>query len=50
MKLEKGMCNYRDIIQKQFGMDMDNVKGAGAAGGLGAALMVFLEWHIEIRN
>ena len=41
-ELEKGMCNYRDIIQKQFGMDMDNVKGAGAAGGLGAALMVFL--------
>ena len=41
------MCNYRDIIQKQFGMDMDNVKGAGAAGGLGAALMVFLNGTLK---
>ena len=41
------MCNYRDIIQKQFGMDMDNVKGAGAAGGLGTALMVFLNGTLK---
>lgn len=46
-ELEKGMCNYRDIIQKQFGMDMDNVKGAGAAGGLGSALMVFLNGTLK---
>ena len=46
-ELEKGMCNYRDIIQKQFGMDMDNVKGAGAAGGLGTALMVFLNGTLK---
>ena len=41
-ELEKGMCNYRDIIKASFGIDMDMVQGAGAAGGLGAALMVFL--------
>ena len=41
-ELEAGMCNYRDILKQQFGMDMDTVSGAGAAGGLGAALMVFL--------
>ena len=46
-ELEKGMCNYRDIIQKQFGMDMDNVKGAEAAGGLGTALMVFLNGTLK---
>lgn len=40
--LERGMQNYRDIIQKQFGVDCDVIPGAGAAGGLGAALMVFL--------
>ncbi len=40
--LEAGMCNYRDILKQQFGVDMDTVAGAGAAGGLGAALMVFL--------
>ena len=41
-RLEAGMKNYRDVIRKQFGIDPDAIKGAGAAGGLGTALMVFL--------
>ena len=41
-RLEKGMKNYRDVISRQFGIDADQISGAGAAGGLGAALMVFL--------
>lgn len=40
--LEAGMCNYRDVLIREFGVNMDEVSGAGAAGGLGAALMVFL--------
>ena len=40
-RLEAGMVNYRDVIRRQFGIDPDAIKGAGAAGGLGAAL-VFL--------
>lgn len=40
-RLEAGMRNYRDIIIRQFGINPDEVKGAGAAGGLGTALMVF---------
>ena len=40
--LEQGMCRYRDVIRKQFGTDCDAMEGAGAAGGLGAALCVFL--------
>ena len=40
--LENGMQNYRDVIRRQFGIDCDTVEGAGAAGGLGAALKVFL--------
>ncbi len=39
--LEEGMCNYRDVIRKTFNVDCDSLKGAGAAGGLGAALSVF---------
>ena len=46
-ELEAGMCNYRDILQKQFGVNMDDVPGAGAAGGLGAALMVFLDGTLK---
>ena len=40
--LEKGMMNYRDVIYRQFGIDCDSVEGAGAAGGFGAALRVFM--------
>ncbi len=42
-KLEAGMCNYRDVIKDTFGIDCDHISGAGAAGGLGAALKVFLK-------
>jgi len=41
-KLEEGMCNFRDVINKEVGINLDEVKGAGAAGGLGGALAVFL--------
>lgn len=40
--LEKGMLNYRDVIRRCFGVDPDSIQGAGAAGGLGTALSVFL--------
>ena len=46
-RLEAGMQNYRDVIRTQFGVDPDAVKGAGAAGGLGAALMVFLHGKMK---
>lgn len=41
-RLERGMANYRDVIRRQFRTDPDAIPGAGAAGGLGAALTVFL--------
>ncbi len=41
-ELERGMCSYRDVIKEEFGIDCDEISGAGAAGGLGAALKVFL--------
>lgn len=41
-QLEKGMKNYRDHLKKIFNVDCDSIQGAGAAGGLGAALMLFL--------
>lgn len=30
-ELEAGMCNYRDVLLRQFGIDMDTIPGAGAA-------------------
>lgn len=46
-QLEEGMCRYRDLIKKDFGIDCDTIKGAGAAGGLGAALCVFLGGNMK---
>lgn len=40
-ELERGMANYAAVIQSQFGMDIRALRGAGAAGGLGAGLAVF---------
>lgn len=46
-ELEAGMVNYRDLLLHQFHIDMDGVPGSGAAGGLGAALMVFLNGELK---
>lgn len=42
MQLDEGLKHYAEIINNQFGIDVQKVSGAGAAGGLGAALHVFL--------
>ncbi|HAE14994.1 MAG TPA: glycerate kinase [Erysipelotrichaceae bacterium] len=47
-RLEAGMINYRDVIMRQFGINADEIRGGGAAGGLGTALMVFL--HGEMKS
>ncbi|MBP5281968.1 MAG: glycerate kinase, partial [Lachnospiraceae bacterium] len=41
-ELERGMQNYREVIKRQFGKDPDQIPGAGAAGGLGALLLIIL--------
>ncbi len=41
-ELEDGMKNYRDVIIEKYGINPDEMPGSGAAGGLGAALLVFL--------
>ncbi|WP_031552349.1 glycerate kinase family protein [Oribacterium sp. FC2011] len=46
-RLEKGMCNYRDVIIKEFGINPDDIQGAGAAGGLGTALKIFLNAEMK---
>ncbi len=46
-RLEAGMCNYRDVIRAGFDVDPDAVEGAGAAGGLGAALCVFFRGEMK---
>ena len=40
--LEEGMAVYRDVLKEISGIDCDEVPGAGAAGGMGAALHALL--------
>lgn len=47
-QLEAGMVNYAAVIREKLGMDVDKIPGAGAAGGLGAALCVFL--HATLKS
>lgn len=46
-ELESGMCHYRDLIIDKFGVNPDEIPGAGAAGGLGAAFLVFLNAELK---
>ena len=46
-QLEAGMMHYRDLIKSLCSIDCDAIEGAGAAGGLGAALQVFLQADMQ---
>lgn len=41
-RLEAGMKHYAEVIERTLGISVATTAGAGAAGGLGAALLVFL--------
>ncbi|MGL4762179.1 MAG: glycerate kinase family protein [Sarcina sp.] len=45
--LDKALTNYANIIKKDIGIDVAYVEGAGAAGGLGAALLAFLNGELK---
>lgn len=46
--LDCNLKHYADVVYKQIGKNIDNIKGAGAAGGLGAALLGFC--NAELRK
>ena len=42
-QLDAALSHYADVIKKDLAIDFRDVPGAGAAGGLGLGLMVFLK-------
>lgn len=46
-KMEKDMINYSGKLKELTGIDVDEIPGSGAAGGLGAALKVFLHANMK---
>lgn len=45
--MESGITHFAGIIEKDLGLSLDAVAGAGAAGGLGAACIAFLNARLE---
>ena len=41
-ELDRSLAHYASILKKDLGIDVDQVPGAGAAGGLGAGLIAFM--------
>jgi glycerate kinase len=41
-RLDAGLANLAAVIRGDLGFDVENVPGAGAAGGLGAGILAFL--------
>jgi glycerate kinase len=41
-QLEKGLAHLADLVKKQTSRDIDNLPGAGAAGGLAAGAVAFM--------
>ncbi|UMV48521.1 glycerate kinase [Paenibacillus macerans] len=42
-QLDAGLAHYADIAKRQLGKDVRDIPGAGAAGGLGAGLLIFTQ-------
>ncbi|UII81239.1 glycerate kinase [Flagellimonas sp. CMM7] len=40
--LDQGLKNFAEVIQSAFKVDVQSIPGSGAAGGMGAGTMVFL--------
>lgn len=40
--LDRGLQHFAQVVHKQFGVDVQDISGAGAAGGMGAGTKVFL--------
>lgn len=45
--LDKALLKYSNVVMKAFNKDINNIAGAGAAGGLGAALVGFCNGKLK---
>ncbi|MRN51747.1 glycerate kinase [Paenibacillus monticola] len=43
LKLDQNLAHYADIVKQQLQKDVRDIPGAGAAGGLGAGLLIFTQ-------
>ena len=46
-QLDNGLVNFSQVVQNQFGIDLQTVEGSGAAGGLGSGCVAFLNAKLQ---
>lgn len=46
-QLDQNLKHYAQVIRDLLGIDIEHIPGAGAAGGLGAGIMAFLDGRLE---
>lgn len=46
--LDDGLIHLSNILKKQLNKDVANIKGAGAAGGMGAGMIAFFDSSLEM--
>ncbi|PAE20873.1 glycerate kinase [Bacillus sp. 7504-2] len=46
-ELDNGLRHFANVVFEQMGLDLQNIAGAGAAGGLGAAFAGFLNSRLQ---
>lgn len=47
LQLDQALSHFANVIHQQLGLDLAECAGAGAAGGVGYALMVFAQGHMR---
>ncbi len=47
-QLDAGLCHLAGIIRQQLGRDIEQLPGAGAAGGMGGGLLAFLDAELKM--
>ncbi len=46
-QLDKALKHYAKIVERDLGVDVESMPGAGAAGGMGAALLSFMQAELK---
>lgn len=47
LQLDHGLKHFSDVVSKETGLELHNINGGGAAGGLGAAFYGFLNGKLQ---
>lgn len=46
-ELDNGLRKFSSVVESQYGIDLQDIAGAGAAGGLGAGCVLFLNAQLK---